>query len=484
MYFGPFGGRNVTFSAIDAVCKALKLPTCSKKFPRDIGKERPCLNHHMGACMAYCLKDTPKSDYDRAIDEAVMIFEGKVDSLLKKLTSEMEAAAERLQFELAAELRDRIRAIERLQTKQRVLSQKMADTDVIGFFRGDVKSCFVVLHYIDGTLLNKDYELFETPLEDDGEAVTSLVRQYYFKSGENVPQLICLPEYVNSGDMESLGKLISENAGKNVKFIFPQRGEKMKLLQTAEINAREEVQRVTTKEEKTAKTAQWLQNALKLEKPPERIESFDISNIGKDDIVASMVVFKNGKPLKKAYRKFKIKTVDGQNDYGSMAEVISRRIARYKDNDEKFSQLPDVFFIDGGAEHAEIARWAMNEQGIDVPVFGMVKDDRHRTRALITPDGDEIGISSFPAVFAFVGNIQEETHRFAIEFNRSLHGKNVKKSVLDNISGVGEKRKYDLLKAFGSLKAIKNAEFEELNKVVPASTARAIIDYFHKESEK
>ena len=477
-YFGPYGGRSTSFAAINTVCKALKLPTCSKQFPRDIGKERPCLNYHMGICKAYCLKDTPKSEYDDAIKQAVMVFEGKTDSLIGQLEKEMEDAANDLKFELAAEKRDRIKALTALKTKQNVLSSSKADTDAVGFFRGDAKSCFTVLHYIKGQLLDKDYELLSDPIESDEEALSGLIRQYYTNRGA-VAQDILLPFELS--DAEALEQLFSDMAGRKISLSVPKRGDRKRLTEAAAENAREEVERATTREERVAKTAQWLKDALKLDKPPERIEAYDISNTGSENIVASMTTFYKGKPLKKAYRKFKIRTTDGQDDYHSMQEALTRRLERYVSGDEHFSPLPDIFLIDGGATHASGVREVLNRFGLSVPVFGMVKDDRHRTRALVTPDGEEIGISAFPAVFSFIGSIQEETHRFAIEYNRSLRSKNVKKSVLDNIPGVGEKRKQELLKHFKSIKAIKEADVQELRQVLPKNTADAVYEYFHKE---
>lgn len=479
-YFGPYGGRGTSFAAIDAVNKALKLPTCSKKFPRDIGKERPCLNYHMGLCRAYCLKDTPKSDYDNAIDQAVMVFEGKTDSLISILTDEMNAAAEELRFELAAEKRDRIKALTALKTKQNVLSLSKADTDAVGFFRGDTKSCFVVLHYIKGQLLDKDFQLIADPMESDGEALSGLIRQYYAIKG-TISKEVYLP--FDTGDMDALQQYLSELSGKKVYVSVPQRGDKKRLTEAANENAAEEVERATTGEERVTKTAQWLKDALSLESVPERFEAFDISNMGSDDIVASMTTFYKGRPLKKAYKRFKIKTTEGQDDYHSMREAVTRRFERYLSGDENFAPLPDVLLIDGGAVHADCAKQVLCTLNIELPVFGMVKDDRHRTRALVTPDGREIGITAFPAAFAFIGTIQEETHRFAIEYNRTLRSKRVKKSALDDIPGVGEVRKKELLKHFKSIKAIKEATVEEISACVPVSTARAVYDHFRKDGE-
>ncbi len=477
-YLGPYGSRGATKNAIETVEKALLLPMCSKKFPRDIGKERPCLNFHMGACRAWCQDETLGDLYREAVGQAVQVFEGKTAELTQKLTEEMERAAEELRFEVAADKRDRLRAVCKLEAKQFVVSGAMADTDVIGYYRGTAKSCFVVLHYVGGSLLDKEYEVFETLFEEDEEAVSELLRQYYERRGV-LPKTIYVPFAVSDADI--LEELFSEKAERRVYIAAPQRGDRLRLVETANLNAREEAERVTTREEKASKTLQWLGKALDMEDPPERIEAFDISNTGSSDIVASMTVFVGGRPLKRDYRRFKIKTLVGQDDYHSMEEVVSRRIARYKDADEKFATLPDLMLIDGGATHAKAAKAVLNDAGISLPVFGMVKDDRHRTRALVSPAGDEIGIVSQPAVFALIGTIQEETHRFAIEYHRSLRSKSSYQSKLDAIPGVGEKRRNALLKHFGSLKAVKAATAAELAAVVPKDTAASIYQYFNGE---
>ena len=476
-YFGPYGGRNSTFSAVESVNNAFGLPTFSRVFPKDIGKERPCLNYHMGLCGGYCLKDTPKSEYDKAIKNAVMVFEGKTELLVKNLKDEMEACAKELRFERAAELRDKIKTIELLKTKQTAWSPTSVDTDAVGFFKGDTKSCFVVLHYIEGKLLDKDKEIISSPLEDTGEAISGLVRQYY-SIRKSVPKYVLLQEKID--DLEELEKFLSEEAEHRVYVLCPERGEKKLLVKNAELNAREEIALLTAKAERVTKTAQWLREALGISDNINRIEAFDISNTGSSDVVAAMTVFEKGKPKKSSYRRFKIKTVEGQDDYGSMREVVRRRFTKYLEGDEKFNGLPDLLLIDGGAEHAGVARDVLRELKLKVPVFGMVKDNRHRTRGLISPDGEEIGIQAQPHVFSFIGKIQEETHRFAIEYNRKLHSKNMLVSELDAISGVGEKRKKDLINTFGSVKIIKTKSVEELSRVVPKNTARAIYDYFRR----
>ncbi len=476
-YFGPFGGRSQTRDIISTVSKALLLPDCSRKFPRDIGKERPCLNYHMGACAGWCLKDSDAEDYRRRMAQAALILDGKSNELIGDLKSQMEQAAEELRFERAAELRDRLRAIEGLANKQRVIATAFADTDAVGFCRG-AKSCFTVLHFVDGSLVGKDIEMMDEPLEEDAEALSGLVRQYYTAHRGGWPKSILLP--VEIEDAADLEELLSQTSGRRIYIETPKRGERMRLIESAALNAREEIQRRTTLAQRRSKTLEWLQKALELENFPRRIEAFDISNLGATGIVAAMTVHVDGKPLKRDYRKFRMRDLDGPDDYASMYQAVSRRFKHYVDNDEKFADLPDLLLIDGGDVHAGVAEQALSDLGLTVPVFGMVKDDRHRTRALIRSDGREIGIKGNQAVFSLVGAIQEETHRFAIEYQRSLRSEGFA-SKLDAIPGVGEKRRADLIKSFKSVKAIREANLSQLALVVPKNTAKAVFDYFHKE---
>lgn len=476
-YLGPFSSRSSLYDAVDAVSKALKLPTCSRKFPAEIGKGRPCLNHHMGLCSGYCRGNPDAEAYRATIGEAILIFDGRTSELCRSLEKQMEAAAEELRFEVAAELRDRMRAVAGLSNKQLVQSAANADTDVIGFVRGTAKSCFVVLHFIQGQLLDKDQEVLELPFEeDDGEVLSQLVRQYYAIRGV-CPRNIYLPAELD--DMEQLEQFLSETYAKRVSVTVPKRGEKQKMVATANINAAEECERVTNREERISKTLEWLKNSLGLAEIPRRIEAYDISNTAGADVVGSMTVFENAKPLKRDYRRFKIKTIEGQDDYHSMEEVLTRRFTHYLEGDEKFSTLPDLLLVDGGSVHADMAVNTISKLGVSVPIFGMVKDDRHRTRALTAPDGREIGISGNTAVFSLIGRIQEETHRFAIEYHHKLHTKNSYGSSLEKIPGVGETRRMKLLKTFKSVKAIEAASEAELAAVVPKNTAKAIYDYYH-----
>ena len=476
-YFGPYGSRGATQDIVEAIQSALRLPKCRKKFPRDIGKERPCLYYRMGQCDGYCRPEMDQSRYQENIDQAIRLLEGKYEEVCDDLRAEMEQAAEELRFERAAELRDRIAAMELLGKRQKVVAGSLSDTDVVGFHRGEAKSCFVVLHFVDGDLAAKDMDLIETPVEEAKEdTVSALVKQYYGGRGA-LPKQILLPCDIE--DEVPVTRMLSEACGHRVALMTPQRGAKMDLIRLANKNAVEEVERATSREERQSKLMEALGKMLGLPEPPRRIEAYDISNTGDTNIVASMTVFIDGRPLKRDYRHFKLKDMVHADDYGSMEQVLTRRFRRYLDGDEKFGDLPDLLLIDGGENHAKVAVRVLEEVGLSIPVFGMVKDDRHRTRALVDPAGSEIGIQQIPAVFALVGRIQEETHRFAIEFQRLQQSKGVKGSALDQIPGVGEKRRNELLRHFKSIKNIKAASLTALEEAVPKNTARAVYDHFH-----
>nr|WP_276858075.1 excinuclease ABC subunit UvrC [Intestinimonas timonensis] len=476
-YFGPYGSRGATQDIVEAIQSALRLPKCRKKFPRDIGKERPCLYYRMGQCDGYCRPEMDQSRYQENIDQAIRLLEGKYEEVCDDLRAEMEQAAEELRFERAAELRDRIAAMELLGKRQKVVAGSLSDTDVVGFHRGEAKSCFVVLHFVDGDLAAKDMDLIETPVEEAKEdTISALVKQYYGGRGA-LPKQILLPCDIE--DEVPVTRMLSEACGHRVALMTPQRGAKMDLIRLANKNAVEEVERATSREERQSKLMEALGKMLGLSEPPRRIEAYDISNTGDTNIVASMTVFIDGRPLKRDYRHFKLKDMVHADDYGSMEQVLTRRFRRYLDGDEKFGDLPDLLLIDGGENHAKVAVRVLEEVGLSIPVFGMVKDDRHRTRALVDPAGSEIGIQQIPAVFALVGRIQEETHRFAIEFQRLQQSKGVKGSALDQIPGVGEKRRNELLRHFKSIKNIKAASLAALEEAVPKNTARAVYDHFH-----
>ncbi len=474
-YFGPFGSRGVTTNVLETIQQALKLPNCSKKFPRDISKGRPCLHYHMNQCSGWCETGKSRESYRETVEQARQLLLGNYKSVASAVRSQMLEASENLNFELAASLRDRLQAIETLKRKQIVTAGSVADTDVIGFYQTETKACFSVLHYSGGNLIDKDYEII--PVQDDVQsALSALVKQYYLSRGFS-PKIILLPFKME--DITLFEQLLLENYSKKTRIFVPQRGDNLRLVEMAVNNAKEEAERVTSQDERVSAVLMLLGKMLGMD-APKRIESFDISNISGTDIVASMVVFVHGKPRRGEYRRFKIEDIGQQDDYASMYQVLLRRFTNYRQGVSKFSQKPDLLLIDGGVTHAKTAVEALSALELDFPIFGMVKDDRHRTRALVTPQGQEIGIDAQQSVFALIGNIQEETHRFAITYHRKLRSKRLRYSDLDAISGIGDKRKQILLKQFQSISAIKNADINQLERCLPKNVAMAVYQHFHK----
>ena len=478
-YYGPYGSRGVTQALLEAIRLTLKLPGCNKQFPRDVGKGRACLNYHMNQCRGWCQENISFLEYRKTMEQAKQLLSGNYKAVADEIRQQMLDASERLEFELAASLRDRLIAVETLGQKQLVTAGTLADMDVVGYAQTEAKACFAVLHFSGGNLLDKDYEVFPVP-DDPEAAVSSLMKQYYLSRGL-APKIVLLPFEIE--DSELFADLLEQQYGRRPKLRIPQRGDNMKLVQLAKTNAYEEAERVTTREEKFSGSVQQLGKMLSMT-PPKRIESFDISNISGTDIVASMVVFEDGKPKKSDYKRFKVEGLTDQDDYASMRQVVTRRFTRLKDGDKGFDTAPDLLLIDGGVVHAKVALDVLNELNLDLPVYGMVKDDRHRTRALVTPDGGQIAIDSVQAVFALIGNIQEETHRFAITYHRSLRSKRLRYSELDSIPGIGPKRKQELLKTFKSLTAIGEASLQELERLLPKDAALAVYEHFRRKEEK
>ena len=477
-YFGPFGGRHETRAALQAVCAALKLPTCSRQFPRDIGKERPCLNHHIGKCDAFCSPDGPDgAEYRRRVTQAAQLLDGKLRQVTTVLRQEMETAAEALEFEKAAALRDRLQALQVLGKQQQVIAGVCADTDVWGVYIGAVRCGAAVLHIENGDLLGRQTEIFPTAADQTAPEVLSAVLSQYYLDKAVLPREILLPCLFDGS--ETFAALLTAQAAHRVELRVPQRGERSQLVEMASRNAREEVERITTESERVARALTDLQALAQLPAVPRRMESYDISNLGSDDMVASMVVFVDGKPLKRDYRKFAIRSLTAPDDYAAMQEVLTRRFAHRED--EKFPPLPDLLLIDGGLGHVHAALAAEQATGVSVPVLGMVKDDRHRTRALITVEGSELGIQQSLHIFTMIGRIQEEVHRFAITFQRQKHKKRTYRGKLDGIPGIGEARKQALLKRFGTVKAIEAASLDDLRKLLPAPAASAVYAHLHPQ---
>ncbi len=479
-YFGPFGSRYTTQYLLDTLRLTYKLPGCGKKFPRDIGKERPCLNFQMGNCDGWCRPERTQAQYAAVMDQVLRVLRGDNRDLARLLREQMTTAAEAMEFERAAQLRDRLRAIEALGTKQLVTARSMADTDAVGYVQNGSRACFAVLHYVGGNLVDKDYEIVE-PSESASEAFSALVKQYYL-TRRFAPGTVLLPMPMD--DAQIFSELLLKELGRKVQLHVPRRGDNVRLVELAMKNAREEAQRLTSREEKLLARLRLLQEMTGLPDLPRRLEAYDISNIAGTDMVASMVVFRDGRPLKSGYRHFKVEGFADQDDYGAMRQVLHRRFNHFQAGDKGFEERPDALLIDGGAVHAESVRQELETMGIELPIFGMVKDGRHRTRALVTPDGREIGISGEQSVFSLIGQIQEETHRFAITYHKKLRSKRMRRSELDGIPGIGAKRVQTLLKHFRSVARIGAATEEELRQVLPRDAARNVYAHFQKKREE
>mgnify|MGYP002561427638 CR=1 FL=1 len=478
-YYGPYGGRGAAKLAINTILETLKLPTCSRRFPRDIGRERPCLNRHLNRCLAPCDGSLSEEGYRALIGEAEQLLQGSYQTLADSISAQMEEAAEALEFERAALLRDRLKAVEQIGRHQKVVAGALADTDVIAFHQGQVRACVTVLHYIAGTLLEKEVSLFDgCSVDDSGEVLESFLKQYYSRR-KIVPKNVLLSQELD--DMDLIAAWLEDICGKKPKIFRPQRAEKLRLVEMALENAADEVRRAETAQERVSKSLSLLSEKLGIGHAVSRMEAFDISNTAGSEVVAGMVVFQDARPVKSAYRRFKIKTVAGQDDPACIHEAVSRRVRHFVEGDTKFTPLPDVLMIDGGITQTRAAQRALSEQGVDVPVFGMVKDDHHRTRALIAPDGREIGIVGIPALFSLIGRMQEEVHRYSIEYHRALRAKRGYGLTLDEIPGVGATRRQALIRAFKTVENVKNASFEALCEVVPQNVARAIRAYYDQK---
>lgn len=474
-YFGPFGSRGITQDLLDTIQSTLLLPTCNKVFPKDIGKTRPCLRYHMNQCEGWCRPECSANEYRIRVEQARQLLLGNYKQVAAQIKQQMLSAADDLNFELAASLRNRLKTVEALGQKQQVTAGVLADTDVIGIAQNATKSCFTVLHYSGGNLIDKDFEILGA-VDDVKQATGSLLAQYYMNRGY-VPKRVLLPFTVV--DSALLEQLFEKKLGRRLKLMVPQRGDNRQLIALAEVNAKEELSRVTSKEEHAQNVLTLLKKMLRI---PEldRIEAYDISNISGTDIVGGMIVFAGGRPRKSDYKRFSLRDMDGQDDYGAMRQVVERRFMHYLNGDAGFDQRPDLILIDGGIQHAQTALAVLENLNLNIPVFGMVKDDRHRTRALVTPQGEEIAIDTQQSVFALIGTIQEETHRFAISYHRTLRSKRLRYSELDAITGIGPKRKQDLLKTFKSISAIKEASVDELRRILPADAANSVYKYFQR----
>ncbi len=480
-YIGPYTSSFSVSSSVDEALKIFMLPGCNKNFPREIGKGRPCLNYFIKQCSAPCAGKISCKDYNEAVDSAVRFLQGDSAKIVADLTAEMEEAAENLEFEKAAKLRDRIAAIKKIKEKQKVAGSDVKEQDVFAIAQAEDKFCLSVLRFFDGRLRDNEWFLFDE-MNSLPETRSELITRFY-SMGRTVPKRVTVDGEVS--DEEVLSQWLSELAGRKVEINIPQRGRQLELVTMCRNNASQKLALSMGRSGKTTAALDELTRLLDLPKAPVFIESYDISHTAGSDNVAGMVVFKNGLPYKKNYRRFSIKGFDGQDDYASMAEVISRRLNRYmedKETEEGFGILPDLILLDGGMGQVNAVLPIVRAFGLDIPVYGMVKDSKHRTRA-IAHDGGEIAINSKRQAFTLISTIQEEVHRYSVAYHHSKHKKSMFNATLTKIEGVGEKKSKALLKHFKTVAAIKEASIEQLCKAegINRSTAEKVYNYFRKD---
>ncbi len=464
-FLGPYMSSYTTKQSVIEANKVFSLPTCTRKFPQDFGKQRPCLNYFIKQCMGVCTGDIPEKEYRDIVSQAVDYIKGGSTASVEKLSKAMEKEAEELNFEAAARIRDRINAIKRVSDKQKVIETNYTDTDVIGMSHNSEYSVASILMYRGGRLYDKA-DFFLGELEEASSSYEDFLTQYY-STKNDIPREVLIDEEIDAIDI--IERFLRERAKHAVTLSTPKRGEGLKLTMLAKNNASEFLSIKVGRTGKEIVALEELSKLLGLSKPPKYIECYDISNLASTAMVAGMVVFENGRPQKKAYKRFSIKTVEIQNDYACMQEVIRRRFSRYfEGEDEGFSKLPDLILLDGGKGHVSSVKPILSEMGIDVPVFGIVKDNKHKTRA-IASSGAEISVSSVKSAFMLLTNIQDEVHRFAISYQRTVHSKNTYDLELTKIKGIGEKKAQKLIIVFKTKDALKKASPEELSKAAGIS---------------
>ncbi|QAT60922.1 excinuclease ABC subunit UvrC [Acidilutibacter cellobiosedens] len=492
-YFGPYPSGYAVNNTLEIINNLYPIRMCNLNLEKDMGKKRPCLNYYIGRCLAPCQGNTDETEYMRYIDEIIMFLNGKEEKLVEIIENKMKDASEKLDFESAARYRDQLNSLNIILEKQKVVSTNVTDQDVIGMAKGTDDSCVQIFFIRGGKIIGREHFILEDTFEEErGRILSSFIKQFYIGTAYVPKEIYVETEFE---DMELISKWLGEKRSSKVKFKIPQRGEKSQLMEMVKDNAQDMLikhsEEIKKKKMEKEGTLLELKNILSMDKIPMRIEAYDISDIQGIEPVGSMVVYENGEAKKSDYRRFKIRTVTGPNDYASMEEIIKRRFKKgveerenFKENDirfEGFSSFPDLIMIDGGKGQVSIAEEVIDNMGIRIPVCGLVKDDYHRTRGIVY-NGREIYIEKNSPLFRFITRVQDEAHRFAISYHRSLRSKDIFKSQLDDIRGIGKKRKVSLLKHFGSVENIKNASLEELKKAegMNIKAAEEVYNYFRK----
>ncbi len=478
-YIGPYISSYSVKQAVDEANRVFMLPTCTKQFPRDLGKSRPCLNCFIKQCMGVCKGEISAEDYRGVVQQAVEYIKSGSQASVERLTEQMNAAAEALDFEQAAKLRDRIAAIKKAAEGQKIVSDDLRDMDIFAVSENADRACGSVLMYRGGRLFDK----YSAPLgmTDLGSAMREGFITEFYSARSEIPKDILLDEPIENAEL--LERYLSDKCGHRVHISVPQRGALLRLTTLAKSNASEHLSLRVGRTGKEITALEELAKALGLEKPPRFIECYDISNFGSSDMTCGMVVYENGRPCKRFYRKFAIKTVHEQNDYACMCEAVERRFKRYLEGeDEGFSTLPDLILLDGGKGHVATVTPVVRALGINVPIYGLVKDSKHRTRAATALDR-EISLTSYRRAFALVTAIQDEVHRYAITFTKARHKKNSFALGLTSVKGIGEKKAQKLMTEYKTRAALEAATEYELAKTagVNAATAAELYKYIHGE---
>ena len=476
-YFGPYQSASMAYTALETVKKIFSLPTCNRSFPKDIGKERPCIYKDMGRCIAPCAGGVDKEDYSYLVKCASHVLDGNIKDTENNLTSEMMLAAEEMNFERAAALRDSISALKRLSDKQKVVADLKINRDVFALYTSETEGILATLSIREGSLVGKNEFLLSAEAPTSPEDMLNLILSYY-ESGISIPKEVMIDFKADDDDAELLSEYLTLLAGRKITVRTPERGDGRALCDMAYENAKEAARQKRLDGERDNKSLSKLQLLLGLDELPHRIEAYDISNVGDECIVASMVVFIDGKMKKSEYRSFKITTTQGRDDYASMRDALTRRLSHIGDGTQSLGERPDLILLDGGAGHVCTVKPILKKMELDIPIFGMVKDDYHKTRA-ITDGENEISIAFETNVYTLVYNIQEEAHRFAYLNSQNSKLKSLTKSSLEKIPGIGKKKAKLLLSAM-PLSNLKIASKEKLEEIpgISKKDAGNIYEYF------
>ena len=482
-YFGPYQGASQAYSALEAVMKVFSFPTCKRSFPKDIGRERPCIYKDMGRCIAPCTGSISSEDYRNRIKSAERVLDGNTAEAKEQLRIDMERFAENLEFERAAAIRDQLVALDRLSEKQKVVADEKVNRDVFALYFGDGVGVLAMLSIRSGALVNKNEFILSAADPIGSEEAVSLIAAHY-DGGASIPREIMLAFNTDEEEIALLSEYLSLSAGRKISVRIPERGDGRALCNMALENAKESARQYRLEGEREDKNIRHLATLLGLSELPRRIEAYDISNIGNENIVASMVVWTDGKLKKSDYRLFNIKTTDGADDYGSMREALTRRLSHIGDGSLSLGAMPDLILVDGGDAHVGVAKAVLDNLSLEIPVFGMVKDDFHKTRAL-TDGANEISIAKEFDMYAFIYNLQEEAHRFAVKSSSKGKIKTLTHSSLEKIEGIGPAKARALLAAM-PLGKIRTATTDELSSVkgIGRADAERIVKYFETKRGK